>query len=131
MRKFGVRVSEDAPDAPLAQPEEQRKVNSSVTGSNPVEHHMHEWRNWKTRRAKDAVPERACEFDSRLVYQIQQGGRQVIQQPHTLFDAGSNPVPATIWENAGVWSNEADCKFVAERLRWFKSYFSHHNERNP
>ena len=30
---------------------------------------MHEWRNWKTRRAKDAVPERACEFDSRLVYQ--------------------------------------------------------------
>lgn len=69
MRKFGVRVSEDAPDAPLAQPEEQRKVNSYVTGSNPVERHMHEWRNWKTRRAKDAVPERACEFDSRLVYQ--------------------------------------------------------------
>ena len=47
---------------------------------------------------------------------------------HRTFNAvvrSSNLRRRTIWENAGVWSNGADCKFVALGLRWFKSNFSH------
>ena len=71
MRESGIRVSEDAPYTLLAQ---QDRVPDSDSGGRGFDSlracHMHEWRNWKTRCAKDAVPERACEFDSRLVHHI-------------------------------------------------------------
>ena len=70
MRESGVQVSEDAPYTLLAQ---RKRVPDSDSGGRGFKSlracHKHEWRNWKTRCAKEAVPERACEFDSRLVYQ--------------------------------------------------------------
>ena len=32
--------------------------------------YAHEWRNWKTRQAKDLMSARACEFESHLVYHL-------------------------------------------------------------
>ncbi len=48
------------------------------------------------------------------------------RQTEDLRVPGPIPGEPTIWENARAWSNGADCKSVAARLRWFKSNFSHH-----
>ena len=57
MRESGVRVSEDAPYTLLAQKDRVPDSDSGGRGFDSLRaYHMHEWRNRKTRCAKDAVP---------------------------------------------------------------------------
>ena len=100
---LSVRIALTPPYTFLAQLAEQRSFKPQVAGSSPAGRTI--CTNGETGirvRLRIWCPSRACEFDSHFVHHIR--------------------------ENARVWSNGADCKSVAARLRWFKSNFSHHKE---